>query len=223
MSTKKTRKRLLPSLDELESEAKRHKVSSKNVHESFKYLSEVDLFSLPSAKLGKITSDEKLCWLFSRYSFSAVAKLCSCIKSLPSALTQQQKITIIQEELPQLCPEIITNMLSFVTVELSDAIDCFASKETVILAPPVDHCYECQQSLSPYNSCRVKCYTSDGAMHGVKFTLCCTQCKLFYINAQFGNKHELGFRYYPILRDFVEASDAAYVDRNLLEFQCSLA
>ena len=101
--------------------------------------------------LGKITNDEKLCWLFSRYSFSTVAKMCSCIKLLPSALTQQQKITIIQEELPQLCPDIITNMLSFVTVELSDAIGCFASKEAVILAPPVDHCYECQQSLSPYN------------------------------------------------------------------------
>ena len=55
MSTNKTRKRLLPSLDELESEAKRHKVSSKNVNESFKSLSEVDLFSLPSAKLGNIT------------------------------------------------------------------------------------------------------------------------------------------------------------------------
>ena len=146
--------------------------------------------------------------------------MCSCIKSLSSALTQQQKITIIQEKL---YPEIITNILSFVTVELSDAISCFASKEAVILAPPVDHCYKCQQSLSPYNSCRVKCYTSDGAMYGVKFTLHCTQCKPFYNYAQFGNKHKLGFRYYSIQRDFVEASDTVYIDRNLLEFQCSLA
>ena len=61
MSTKKTRKRLLPSLDELESEAKRHKVSSKNVHESFKSLSEpeVDLFSLPSNILSNLCACER--------------------------------------------------------------------------------------------------------------------------------------------------------------------
>ena len=35
-------------------------MSSKNVHESFKSLSAVDLFSLPSAKLGKVMSDETL-------------------------------------------------------------------------------------------------------------------------------------------------------------------
>lgn len=222
MASKK--KRLLPRLDELESEAKRHKTSSKNVHESFKSLSEVDLFTLPSAKLEKMTTDQKLCWLISRYSFSTIAKLFSCLRSLPPVLTQQYKIAIIQEELPQLSPEVIKDMLNFMTAELSDTISHFVmTNRVVILAPPVDHCYECHQSLSHYNSCQVKCYTSKGVMPGRKFTLRCMKCKLFYNYAQFGNKHDLGFRYYPIQQDFVEASDTSYMERGLLEFQCSLA
>ena len=43
-------------------------------------------------------------------------------------------------------------------------------------------------------------------MHGHKFTLRCTRCKLLYNYAQYGNKHELGFRYYPFQRGFVVAS-----------------
>ena len=57
-------------------------------------------------------------------------------------------------------------------------------------------------------------------MHGVKFYALLHSVQAFL---QFGNKHKLGFRHYPIQRDFVEASDMAYIDRNLLEFQCSLA
>lgn len=224
MSAKPKRKKsLLPSLEDLQSDAKRYKATSKNVHDFCKSLSEVDLFELPPGKLSKITKDEKLCWLISQYSFTVVAKVCSCIKSLPSVLSQQQKAAIIQEELPQLSMETVKNMLSFVTSELSDAVGFFTSNEVVILAPPVDHCYECQQLLSPCNSCQVRCYTRSGAMYGHKFTLRCIQCKLLYNYAQFGNKHELGFRYYPIQRDFIEASDTSYMERNLLEFQCALA
>ena len=51
-------------------------------------------------------------------------------------------------------------------------------------------------------------------MHGRKFTLRCTRCKLLYNYAQYGNKHELGFRYYPFQRDFVEASDTTYMERS---------
>ena len=222
MSTKR-KKSLLPSLEDLQSDAKRHRATSKNVHDSYKSLSEVDLFGLPPGNLGKLTNDEKICWLISQYSFTVVAKVCSFLKCLPSALTEQQKISIIQEELPVLSAESIKKMLSFITSELSDAIACFSARDDVILSPPVDRCYECQQLLSPYNSCQVRCYTRTGAMHGHKFTLRCTRCKLLYNYAQYGNKHELGFRYYPFQRGFVEASDTTYMERNLLELQCSLA
>ena len=221
MATKK--RRLLPSLDELEFEAKRHKAAFSTVHESFKSLSEVDLFSLPPAKLRKFTSDEKLSWLITRYSFDVVAKLCSSVKVLPSTLTENQKVTILQKDLPQLSLEVIKVLLSFVTNELSDTVGSFTANRVAILAPPVGHCYDCQQPLSSYGSCQVKCYTTNGAVKCEKFTLRCTECKLLYNYAQFGNKHDLGFRYYPLQREFVEASDTTYIERNLLELQCSLA
>ena len=222
MSTKR-KSSLLPSLEDLRSDAKRYRTTSKNVHDSFRSLSEVNLFDLPPGNLAKITNDQKLFWLISKYSFSVIAKMCSVIKSLPSVLTEQQKATIIQEQLPELSPETIKKILSFITFELSDVIGFFTVNEVVILAPPVDCCYECQQMLSPYNSCQVRCFTRTGAVHGYKFTLRCVRCKLLYNYDQFGNKHELGFRYYPVQRNFVEASDTAYMERSLLELQCSLA
>ena len=170
----------------------------------------------------KLTKDEKICWLISHYSFTVVAKVCSFLKCLPSALTEKQQISIMQEELPMLSAESISKMLSFITSQLSDAIPCFSARDDIILSPPVDSCYECQQLLSPYNSCQLRCYTTTGAMHGHKFTLRCTR-KLFYNYTQYGNKHELGFRYYPSQRGFVEASDTTYIERNLLELQCSHA
>ena len=94
MSTKR-KKSLLPSLEDLQSDAKRYRATSKNVHDSYKSLSEVDLFGLPPRNLGKFINDEKICWLISQYSFTVVAKVCSFLECLPSALTEQQKIFII--------------------------------------------------------------------------------------------------------------------------------
>jgi hypothetical protein len=222
MATKK--RQLLPSLDELESEAKRRRGLFSSVKDSFEVLSQADFFSLPpTTKLGNFASDEKLCWLISRYSFDVVAKLCASIKVLPSTLTENQKITVLQEDLPQLSQEDLKGLLSFVMNELSDTISNFAANRMIILAPPVENCYECQRRLASYNSCLVKCYTTKGAVKCRKFTLRCIECKLLYNYAQFGNKRDLGFRYYPVQREFVEASDTTYIERNLLELQCSLA
>ena len=134
-------------------------------------------------------------------------------KMLPSALTEQRKFPSYKN---YPCYLLKVSRKSFITSELSDAVACFSAREDVILSPPVHRSYECQQYLSPYYSCQVRCYTRTGAMHDRKFTLRCTR-KLLYNYAQYGNKHELGFRYYPFQRDFVEASGTTYMERNLLE------
>ena len=177
MSTKR-KKSLLPSLEDLQSDAKRHRTTSKNIHDSYKLLSEVDLFGLPPGNLGKLTNDEKICWLISQYSFAVVAKVCSFIKCLPSALTENFHHSYKKNYPRYRLKVAIKKMLSFITSELSDAVACFSAREDVILSPPVDHCYECQQLLSPYNSCQVRCYTRTGAMHGRKFTLRCTSIQI---------------------------------------------
>ena len=56
-----------------------------------------------------------------------------------------------------------------------------------------------------------------------KTTLRYTSCNLYYNYAHYGNKRAHGFWYYTEERAAVEASDTTYFDRDLLEFQCSLA
>ena len=123
-----------------------------------------------------------------RYSFGVVSMLCGFVKVLPSTLTENQKVTILQKDLPQLSREDIKDLLSFVINELSDTISSFTANRVIILVPPVEHCYDCQQPLSSYSLCQVKCYTTNGAVECQKFTLRCTKRKLLYNYAQFGNK-----------------------------------
>ena len=77
--------------------------------------------------------------------------------------------------------------------------------------------------LVSYHQCQVKYYTTLGARKAGKITLRCVDCQLLYNYSQFGNKRELGFRYYPEACRTVEATDTVYFQRELLEFQCSLA
>jgi len=107
--------------------------------------------------------------------------------------------------LSQQCP-------SFVTSFPNDVVD--------VLAPPVGECYECGSQLVSYH---VKLYTLRGVKVVPKITLCCQHCQLFYNYTQFGNKHALGFRYYPQLQPVVEATDTSFVDQRMLELQCRLS
>ena len=65
--------------------------------------------------------------------------------------------------------------------------------------------------------------TLSGVKPVTKVTLRCQPCKLLYNYSQFGNKSELGFRYYQEMQPMVEVTDATFVERKLLEFQCNLA
>ena len=79
-----------------------------------------------------------------------------------------------------------------------------------VLALPVGECYECGSQLVSYH---VKLYTLQGVKVVPKITLCCQHCQLFYNYTQFGNKHGLGFRYFPQLQPVVEATDTSFVDQ----------
>ena len=120
--------------------------------------------------------------------------------------------------------EEIRNLTTFILREIPSMPEMFVADSEPILAPPVDCCYGCEQPLVANNSCQVKCYTNNGVATGRKFTLRCVHCNLYYNNyAQFGNKRDKGFRFYPTEQSFVEVSDSTYLHRELLEFQCCLA
>ena len=220
MAAKK--RKLLPTLEDLERQAKVHKEASKIAKDSLESLSGLDLFALSSSKQQKLTNDEKLCWLISRFSFKTVSTICSTLRALPSTLTKYQKITILEEQV-QFCQKSIEEILTFLDV-MPDTVNAFSeSSDLLVLAPPVGYCLKCRQQLTAYNKCQVKCYLSNGATYGQKCTLRCTHCKLYYNYSQYGNKHGQGFRYYPSPQSFVEASDTTFIWRGLLELQCSLA
>ena len=91
-----------------------------------------------------------------------------------------------------------------------------------ILAPPTRICFECGSSLSFYHTCEAELYTLSGVKPATKVTLLCQLCKLLYNYSQFGNKLQLGYRYYQEMQLMVEVTDATFVERKLLEFQCNL-
>lgn len=83
------------------------------------------------------------------------------------------------------------------------------------LVPPTTTCNNCSKNLSLHHDpVNVKCFTLTGLEKTVKLSLRCRSCKLNYNYSQYGNM-KLGYHYYNEQRDFVEASDVAYIDRDL--------
>ena len=56
-----------------------------------------------------------------------------------------------------------------------------------------------------------------------KNRLRCLSCRVLYNYSQFGDKHGIGFRFYDECQEMVEVTDGVMFERQLLEYQCSLA
>ena len=87
------------------------------------------------------------------------------------------------------------------------------------LRTDIQHINLCERFLCT----QLKYYSEGGVSYADKVTLRCVDCKLFYNLTQYGNKSDLGFRYYPEVGRIVEATDSVCATRSLGEFQCSLA
>ena len=106
--------------------------------------------------------------------------------------------------------------------ECSEFVSSF-HKELLVLAPPLAECPTCSSNLVCYHECTARVYELNGVTILPKITLHCIGCKLIFRYSQFGNKKSLGFRYYENERPYIEVTDTVFVNRRLLEFQCSLA
>ena len=87
-----------------------------------------------------------------------------------------------------------------------------------VLGPPTSMCYKCSCDLVQYHQCHVRCFSTSGFEHAMKITLRCLHCGLFYNYAQFGNKREVGFRFYQEPREYIEANDAVFFIANCFSF-----
>ena len=91
-----------------------------------------------------------------------------------------------------------------------------------ILCPPVEKCVKCDRKLTIHNQpAQVTIFKLTGPVPGLKLTSKCPSCGLIYKYAQYGNNTE-GFQFYSERRPLVEASNVAYLERQLCLYQVFL-
>lgn len=91
-----------------------------------------------------------------------------------------------------------------------------------IICPPVEKCVKCDRKLTIHNQpAQVTIFKLTGPVPGLKLTSKCQRCGLIYKYAQYGNKSE-GFQFYPERRPLIEASNVAYLERQLCLYQVFL-
>ncbi len=93
----------------------------------------------------------------------------------------------------------------------------------IVIKPPVENCLQCKNKLSLNNKgSHVTIFSLSGIKPGLKFTLKCQHCKLFYGYAKYGN-YSTGYRLYEVGRDMIECSNETYMERQIGKFQVNLA
>ncbi len=223
---KKTRPKmqLLPSMDLLlEAEGKNDSVL-KDLTLHSNGLVRVPLQEVAGGRLKQARESDKICWLIATRSLDTVAKVCTALQQIPVGVTKKRRVQAVQERAGVTVDE-AEFMSSFITKQCPSMVKLFQvpSDSTPIFGPPVDTCYGCGGQLVSNHSCQVKVYTCEGAKVAEKLTTRCMNCNLYYGYAQYGNKREVGFRYYPEEREAVEVTDGVYFDRRVLDLQCSFA
>lgn len=156
-----------------------------------------------------------------RYGVRQIHKMCQILNSLPSSITQLQTIHYFSS-----FTGIVDNAAMIISaIQQSALLPPLQQELSVpkILAPPTSKCLKCSKGLVQNHSCSVVVYTMNGILHTEKVTLRCTGCRLYYNYDKWGNKRNCGFLFYSSMRELVEVNDATYFQRQLLEFQCSLA
>ena len=177
-------------------------------------------------RLRDLHPDNILVWLIAKHGSTTIFSLMKALHSLPKSLTECQREAVLM----QACPSGISNDdLKRVCTILSELcmngfpMSMTTPQHTHVMAPPTATCIECGDKLVAYHSCDVKYYSTKEVYYAKKFTLRCAKCCLLYNYSQYGDKHERGFRYYPQEQPAVEVTDTVYFDRQLLDWQCSLA
>lgn len=195
-------------------------------------LRSIDLFSSKAPQ--NIKEDHAMLWIFSKFGVSNVLHIVSALSSLPKegvtgtcrmdAIRNFMSTTGSDTNFGEVEVSLIVQVLEKYPKFLSSVErDRQASHHSCLICPPTSICLHCHDRLTKYHECNVRVYSTTGLRHAKKCTLRCVKCSFLYNYSMYGNKHDLGFRFYSESRDLVEVSDTLYFERGLLNFQCSLA
>lgn len=91
------------------------------------------------------------------------------------------------------------------------------------LSPPISVCNQCGSDLVKNNKpSNISFYMINGSIPMKKVDLRCRECELNYGITKYGNNKDVGYKYYPELRKFAEASDVCVLDRLVMNTFASL-
>ncbi len=199
----------------------------KDQRKAFDIIAQVDLFHCSESDLSSLTEDQKFSWLIQRFGWVVVSRIWSALKSIPSVLTkaQRSRVFLAQCQKNEISVETATEIGEMLEDECTGIFTHFECEtpKFLVLCPPISECPKCDSKLVAYHDCEVRVFTYSGVSTASKFSLRCKGCKLYFGYSQYGNKRELGFRYYCDKRPLIEVTDTVFMDRRLLEFQCCLA
>lgn len=137
-------------------------------------------------------------------------------------------IDVRRQVVKMLCPQVTEedgDTLFQCVASLPDFPNSTATESDAfhVFSPPCDRCVRCHSHLVRYNNpVEVDYHHLNGSSKGVKCSLKCSRCDIFYGYTKYGNPVS-GWNLYSAPRPAVEASDVCFVQRTLLKFQISLA
>ena len=225
---KKPRRSLLPELESMAAQRSSDKQAIGVVKSKHEEMKRVNLDVVSGERLERLDDEVKMSWLMAKYGVMPCLKVMVAMKTTSPSLTEGQACkyvcSMVEGEVTRGDAAAIHKfLLNYCGSSILEQVESCFRMERRVLGPPAIKCYSCSRRLVSYLTTNVKFYTCEGVKQREKVALQCKECNLIYTPTQFGNKHTLGFEYYPEQQPVVEVTDAVYFERNLLEWQCCLA
>ena len=181
-----------------------------------------DISSINLDQVEHVAEDVVLCALIVKFGISlvfSIAGVASSLRVLPD-LVREEVLKII-------FPNVDVGDLRclYNCVQKLSKFPCFDDLDHPphVFSPPCDRCLRCQSQLQSYNRpVKIDFYHCNGAFKGVKVSLKCNRCGIYYGYSKYGNPTS-GWHFYDSPRIAIEASDVCLVQRRLMEWQVSLA
>ena len=172
-------------------------------------------------RVGNVLPDVFFFALIVKFGLSFICQIAYVASSL-LLLPVEVSVQVIKILRPQLDDDeaacILQSLGRLVNFEVPDVMHGFH-----VFSPPCRKCLMCHNDLVKYNEPVVVDYFHLlGKSKGVKVSLKCNRCDVFYGYTKYGNPNS-GWKLYPAAREAVEASDICFVERTLLKWQTSLA
>ena len=184
-----------------------------------KILEDIRLLNLN--RVEHVSPDVVLCAVIVRFGLALVCSIARVVEPL-----RVLPIDVRRQVLKILCPHVSEddgNTLFQCVASLPDFPDTTATDAFYVFSPPCGRCVRCQSHLVRYNNpVEVDYHHLNGSSKGVKCSLKCNRCGIFYGYTKYGNPVS-GWNLYSDPRPAVEATDVCLVQRTLLKFQISLA